>query len=307
MKTRIIGAIIGLILPFLSYGQLTWFEQYFDGDTSTQVGILNINIDTSSSNVWQIGRPQKSIFNSASTLPNALITDTVNFYPTNDTSSFLFGINRIWNNFGIVAIQWKQKLDMEKGHDGGIIEYSSDTGKTWTNVIHDPNVYNFFGFNYNNIDTLGSGEYAFSGLDSTWKDIWLCVDPNWLFAFSDTLLVRFTLKSDSIEHNREGWIIDNMLVHVTFAHTINEEDREQYMTVSPNPTTGRVNISTKKIEEYHVIEKMELVNMEGKVVQQWGLSPTKYFIEIDHHPDGIYFLYVKTNKGQEKFKIILEH
>jgi len=40
-------------------------------------------------NVWQIGKPQKSIFKSAYSIPNAIVTDTINPYPINDTSSFI--------------------------------------------------------------------------------------------------------------------------------------------------------------------------------------------------------------------------
>ena len=52
-----------------------FFTQYFDGaDTSIQNSIL-IETDTSVSNVWQIGHPQKIIFDSAATAPNAIVTD----------------------------------------------------------------------------------------------------------------------------------------------------------------------------------------------------------------------------------------
>ena len=47
-----------------------------------------MELDTSASNIWQIGKPQKIIFDSASTVPNAIVTDTINFYPINNISRF---------------------------------------------------------------------------------------------------------------------------------------------------------------------------------------------------------------------------
>ena len=299
--------IIGTIIftnSFMAQSQI--YNQYFDGNDTSATNSILINIDASPSNIWQIGQPQKTIFNNAATAPNAIVTDTANHYPTNNTSSFLFGLNNNLFNWGILAIQWTQKLDMDSKKDGGVIEFSTDTGNTWFNAFNNPYVYNFYGFNPENQDTLANGDYAFSGTDSTWKNIWLCFDVSWL-SFTDSLMFRYTLKTDLINNNKEGWIIDNFIAHNTFIHTVNEIKQEVYMTANPNPTTGIIDISTKKIDEFHIIEKIELVNIKGDIVQQWGVSPTKFNIDISNHPNGIYFLKVKTNKRSEKFKIILNH
>jgi len=306
MKTKIIAVLIGLLIPFVGKSQ-GWdgeFSQYFD-DENTQNSLI-INIDTSASNVWQIGPPQKNIFNSAATLPNALMTDTINYYPPNSNSSFSFVIEpEIFGFDGILALQWMQKLDMDYDYDGGVIEFSYDNGDTWENVFDNPYVYNLYGYDDTNLDTLANGDYAFSGTDTTWRDIWLCYDLSWL-DYTD-LHIRYTLKSDSIDNSKEGWLIDNMLVHVTIFHTINEVEQAEYMTVTPNPTNGRVNISTRKIDAFHIIEKMELVNIDGKIVQEWKETPTKFYLDISNHPNGIYFLNIKTNIKSEAFKIVLEH
>ncbi len=89
------------------------FYQYFDGaDTLTTSVIVNIVSD--SSNVWQIGRPQKTIFDSAATLPNAIVTDTIGFIPLNNTSSFIISVHPYTLGPFVSAYQWKQKLDLLK-------------------------------------------------------------------------------------------------------------------------------------------------------------------------------------------------
>jgi len=305
MKQVLLLSFFSLLFSSVSFSQ--YFNQYFEGaDTSYNNSVI-IHLDTSTSNIWQIGPPQKTIFNSASTFPNALVTDTINNYPINNVSSFTFGINKDTYNFGgIMAIQWIQKLDLDDSLDGGYIEYSLDTGNTWINVFNDPYVYNFYGFNQQNFDTLINGDFAFSGKDTLWKDVWLCYDFSWL-SLSDTLTFRFTLKSDSIDNNREGWLIDNFNVHPTWFHTINEKEQNDYIVVYPNPSSGVINVQAKKLKDFHIIEKMTVTDLSGKIVRSYEMVPTKYKIDLHDQPNGVYFINIKTNIKEEKFKVILQH
>jgi len=290
--------------PILLAAQFDFYTQYFDGADTLSTSI-QIEFDTTGTNIWQVGPPQKTIFSSAATAPNVLVTDTVNFYPTNNSSSFQFTLNNFDYWWGILAIQWKQKLDMDAG-DGGVIEFSTDSGATWQNAFDNPYVYNLFGFDSANVDTLAGGERAFTGTDTLWRDIWLCFDISYLGYGNDPPLMRFTFKSDSIDSNHEGWMMDNLSYHITILHTVSEVEQKEYLKVYPNPTRGRVNIQAKKNNEFHIIEKMELINANGQVVQEFGVSPTKFYIDIDDHPDGIYFLKVQTNKKTEAVQILLQ-
>ena len=53
------------------------------------------------------------------------------------------------------------------------------------------------------------GNTAFSGTDSLWRNIWLCFNTLAMPPI-DSLYIRYRFVSDSINNNREGWIIDNM-------------------------------------------------------------------------------------------------
>lgn len=280
------------------------YNQYFDGADTSVLNSLIIQLDTSSSNIWQVGRPQKIIFDSAATFPNVIVTDTINYYPINNTSSFSFKIVP-WATWGLLAVQWKQKIDMDLHHDGAIIEYSVDTGNTWHNVFYDPHVYNFFGYQPANQDTLLTGEYAMSGTDSTWRDIWLCFDMSWL-SFNDSIYFRYTFKSDSINNNKEGWMIDNMMTHISIMHPVKEVNKKDYINVYPNPTKDIVNIEIQKIQDFHIIENMELVGEDGTLISQWKNVPTKFWFDTSKYPDGIYFLKVKTNIKSETIPIVVK-
>ncbi len=302
---RLLLLILFSSLYFTSFSQ--FYYQYFDGADTSYLYSIIIETDSSSSNIWQIGEPQKNIFNAAGTFPNVIVTDTVNPYPINNTSSFEFGVARTpWGFGGILALQWVQKLDMDHGLDGGLVEISLDTGATWSNVVNSPYTYNFYGFQAGNLDTLTNGEYAFTGTDSSWANVWLCYDLNWLSTM-DSVMLKYTFVSDSLNSNKEGWMIDNFMGSTTLVHTVQELDQEEYLKVEPTLTSGRVNIHAKIIDEFHIIESIQLINVEGRIVQEYGVVPTKFYVDIDHHPNGVYLLRINTNLKSETFKLILQH
>lgn len=292
---------------FLSSGYAQW-QQYFDG-ADTMYYSLQVEIRDPEANTWQIGPPQKNIFSSASTLPNAMVTDTINDYPINDTSRFYVSYPLSESEYGILAFQWKQKLDLDTAMDGGLIEYSLDSGETWISVFNNPYVYNFYGFDDENVDTLPGGEIAFTGTDGSWRDIWLCFDYSWLnnYWYMDSMRFRFTLVSDSIEKFKEGWMIDNMVIHPTFIHTINEVPQEKYMQVYPNPASDIVYIEIRKIMEYHIIESMELIDQFGRLVDSWSFVPTKFWFATKPYVNGMYFIRVKTNIQTEVTPIVINN
>ena len=296
--------IVILFCIFTYTNAQQYLTQYFDGADTSITNSIIIQLDTVSTNIWQRGRPQKIIFDSAATIPNAIVTDTIHYYPINNISRFMFKIVP-WINWGVLAIQWKQKLDMDTAHDGGIIEFSFDNGNNWENVFNNPHVYNFSGFDFVNQDTLATGEYAFSGTDSIWRDVWLCYDLSWI-SFNDSVLIRFSFVSDSIDNNKEGWIIDNMFAHVDVIHPVKEVNKKDYLNVYPNPAKDIVNIEIQKIQEFHIIENMELRDLNGKLVKQWKNCPTKFWFDVSKYPDGIYYLKIKTNIKSETIPLLIK-
>lgn len=287
-----------------SYSQ-SYYYQYFDGADTSVWNSLFVHIDTSANNIWQIGKPQKTIFDSSATEPNVIVTDTINNYPINNASSFHIDVIP-WGTNGILGIQWKQKLDMDKKRDGGLVEFSVDYGATWESAFNNPYVYNIFGYPTASFDTLVSGEYAFSGTDSLWEDVWLCYDMMWITAWVDTIKVRFTFISDSINDNKEGWMIDNINAHVTYAHPVKENASNEYFNVYPNPAKNIINIELQRVNEFHIIENMQLINSEGKLMQEWNKIPTRYWIDVSKYPNGMYYLRIKSNLKSKTIPITIQ-
>jgi hypothetical protein len=266
-----------------------------------------VTIQTSSTNIWQIGKPQKTLFSSASTTPNVIVTDTINYYPPTNVSTFTFAmVNSFpWGPGSIMALRWKQKLDMDQGLDGGLVQYSTNSGNTWVNSMNNTALYNYYGWLPANKDTLPSGEYCFSGTDNVWRDIWLCMGPP-TATLNDTILFKFMFKSDAINNNKEGWMIDNMMGYFTMIHPVKQASQAEYLNVYPNITNGMLNVEAKKYKDDDAILKMELVNMEGKVVETFGHNKLKVVLDISKHPPGLYHLNVVTNVKSTSHAIVLE-
>ncbi len=294
-----------ILHSFYSTSQ-NYFTQYFDGADTSITNSLQMYFEPGNPNVWQIGPPQKLFFSAAATTPNAILTDTINFYPDTNTSRFQVRFPADTSlTFGIYAMQWEQKLDLDFKKDVGILEFSVDGGTTWDNAFGNPYVYNFYGFNDNNMDTTLSGDIGFTGTDVIWKNIWICFDVSWMTLQVDTVRVRFSLVSDSINTNSEGWMLDNMLAHPTFIHTIAEKEQEKYLNVYPNPSGTIVHIEAKKLKEFHIIEKMELYDLNGRIVEEWKNIPTKFWIDVSRYANGLYYLKIRTNKKSETLPMVV--
>lgn len=292
-----------LLLTFSVNAQL---QQYFDGADTNLTSSIFIVKDTGSNNIWQIGKPQKVIFDSAKTLPNALVTDTINYYPPNNISSFSFRVSHFGlGNTGIVAIRWMQKLDIDTSGDGAMIEYTIDSGKTWKNALNNPQVYNFYGFNPANKDTLATGEYVLSGTDTTWRDIWLCFNSTSNWYGNDSIQIRYTLISDTSTNNHEGWMIDNMRVQPTYIHTVKHTADAKALLVYPTVTKGPVTVQVESSNEDHHIKSIIVMNSEGRLLKEYYKSDLLQDIDLSSYPNGIYYLKITTNKVSLSYAITL--
>ncbi len=283
--------------------------QYFDGaDTSASNSII-IDRDTTPPTVWQVGPPQKSIFDSATSQPNVIVTDTVSPYPSDTNASFEFGIGPSFlNTTYILSLQWTQRLDMEKDRDGGSVQFSLDSGTTWHNAFNHDSVYSFYGFMAENKDTLYNGDFAFSGVDSTWRDIWLCIDS--ATYYTDSIAFRFKFHSDTgLNSNREGWMMDNFIASSTYIHTVKEQKvTGNKFIIHPNPTQGKVRITAESGDGEKSLEQAWLMDVNGRIVERYSeLSGKSEELDIGDLPKGTYFLKVKSSSSStETFKLILE-
>lgn len=301
------------IICFASQAQYDSKSNYFENQDTSSLEYIKLVIKDK--NIWQVGKPVKNKFNSAYSAPNAIITDSLNPYPVNATASFSFHAKPQENAYTpstIFAVQWMQKIDLEKGKDIAIIEYSYDDGITWHSPFDSPDTYNFYGFQQNTVDTINS-ERGFSGTDSAWTNIWLCHDISYLTACDDfvpcidSLTYRFTIKTDGNQTNQDGWMIDNLKTHVTFVHTVTNLDPNQLtINVFPSLTTGKVNIKHLQTEESKYINYINIRNDQGQLLQSLKGVPSKYFVDLSSYVNGTYYIQVITNTESKTVPVVLQ-
>ncbi len=297
---RIILLLAFTTTQLFSYGQ--WFYNDFESSEGIEVVIGTAATDS----LWQIGVPQKTIFDKAYSEPNALMTGLVTNYPPNITSTFVVDIdNQLMWAFPYIQIEWQQKFDVEIGVDGGIVEASYDDGVTWQNVLSDPDYRPFVVGNFQ-IDSLFNGEIGFTGV-SDWSFVGLCwgtpvgTQPNDILGIK----LRFTFVSDSNNTNQEGWMIDEFATqgNVIGANTDNNNRLE--IEVYPNPTDGKLTVKLPETNYENFV--LEISNNTGQTVfreniRNRGLQ--NHQVSFENFSKGVYFIRLRIGDKVYQQRIV---
>jgi hypothetical protein len=265
-------------------------------------------IDTSqSSNLWQLGTPSKNVFNSGYGGPKAFVTDTLNPYPINNSSSFQFSmVNCSWmtqgpcggyEGLGITIIT---KINSDSTKDGGTIEVSHN-GTPWVNLINDP-LASTTGDIYSANDTIqSSSKPGYSGIANNWKQISVNFSPEMVNP-SDTISLRFSFSSDSIQTNKDGWMI-GLIQMGGFFEGIEEIQNDNLISISPNPSSDELRIHATKVSSN---QKVQILNCAGQILYD-NSNFTGETIDVSQFTDGIYLLKYSDKKNLSIKKLVVEH
>jgi len=265
--------------------------------------------DTTNTYLWEIGNTHKAYFADTGTA-TGIMTDTLNTYPVNVNSWFVLKYFPVTNEI----ISFRHKYQTTAHHDGGMVEFSVDSGHTWQNVIGNCNGIvpgiNFANF-YALTDTLLSGEPAFNGADTGWTTskiqfFWgnaakpnggpaCAIDP-----FSNIQL-RFRFKSDSIPDTLAGWIIGDIGIEQDLYLGIPKINKLLALDIYPNPSLDAVfNFPALDEEKTYSIE---LINALGRRVLQ---MPYQRQINLSQFSKGLYFYRVTNGTQYYSGKLVVE-
>jgi hypothetical protein len=301
MRRFAILLFILVLIRISSLAQWTYDSVTFEQPTN------KILLEDAEGEIWQIGTPQKSFFNGAHSGTKAIVTDTLNYYPPNDTSRFIYIIRNPYTQTCYTAMEFWHKYDMDSTGDKGIIEASYDGGSSWVEVKDttdfDPWWGTFFWWEADYHES--TGEYTGHPLVTTGtSDGWIkstfgwqwwtpVLSPDTIILNPDSLMIRFTFISDAIMEDKEGWMIDDILTSSAGWETcsrVNENSMQEAVSVHPNPFSA-----TTTLEFDFPLKDAELMicNMSGQTVKQMSrLSGKAITIFRDNLPAGLYFLYL---------------
>jgi len=282
-KVILLGYLISLAL--ISESQTTHTLGGLIFTDSLKLKPLNdwITINNPESNIWEVGKPNKSYFNSSHIGKQAIITDSVNTYPNKLDDYFYITIPSV-HNMGEGILSFYHKYDTDTLTDGGIIEVSYDNQVTWENILNDDhNLFkNLIGV-YS--DTIKGGEFGFSGKSNGWQYVeiyWL-----WLMKTKQTSIypiVRFRFVSDEINTNKDGWMIDDIVFRCyDVIGNVNKPINES-IKAFPNPTNGLVKFSLPDNGSNNI--QIEVYNYDGRLVLSKSILNNQ--IDISNLNKGFY-------------------
>lgn len=241
-----------ILLLFISFAFITansLGQQFWGIDFDTPINLERVLKDTiSNPNCnWQIGKPNKTIFNSSYSVPNSIVTDTINSVPPNDTSSFYLIHQRPFYGDSIHAfgLEFFYKLDGDST-DFGLIEISPDSGITWINMLTQDTTYQFsWALPKPTLTGSTNGWEHFSVYMSPWAS---CSDTFPVYMTSDSILFRFTYITNADSSAHDGWIIDD--IYIVDAPSpfdgLNEIHSSDLIAIYPNPVSQKLRIKRNK-------------------------------------------------------------
>jgi hypothetical protein len=281
MKAIIISLSFIVVFSLVINAQITdYFLLDFEHLPTIQQH-LTIDSISNPDNSWEIGKPNKSFFTEALSLPNAIVTDTINSYPTNDSSVFII---THYANYGFVyghtaVLNGQYKVDCDSLNDFGRIEFSPDNGISWIDLIHDT---------INPPPIWGSEKPLLTGI-SNWT--FFSVDlahMGFEYELGDTVFFRFTFLSDEIENNRNGLMFDDISFG-DFVEGIKLSDINDFNSkIFPNPSNQQITIEfdNKDMDEYN----LQIVDINGKVIlKKERLKQNQINIDLVGFLPGVYF------------------
>lgn len=286
MKKLIITC--GLIISILA-SNAQFHGDNFDGNwPGVDYQELVYDFDTiHGTNVWQIGQPQKTVFNQAYSLPNALITDTINSYPINDTSILTAKAPVYDHDWGSHTIMFYYKLNTDSLSDYGKLEVSADNGLTFINVLTQ---WNDYGFWWN-----GDIHENFTGNTNDWNWFSICISSLLdSFPSADTIQYRFTFISDENQTNKNGWIIDDLVV-TDVTENIDNLNQNIKNICYPNPTSNYLTIEYKTFKNSQF--RIELFDGSGKFITMKVFESSLINIDLNDYESGVYFYRIIDEKN----------
>lgn len=290
MKKAFLLSII-IISVWHTCSSQTWTSDF---ESKNYINYLFIDTLTNPKNVWQIGKPSKTIFNSAYSPTHAIVTDTLNSYPINNSSNFMIKLTSLVSNPIPIdlSISFYFKLNTDSLSDFGRLEISNDTGKTWVDLMkNDSFLLKPIGRTYSS---------QFTGNTNGWKDIQLGVSKCVLS--SKNIFFKFSFISDSVNSQKEGWIIDDINIQIApVLPGIEELFDQNSISAYPNPVSDKLYISSPN----HSVDYLYYIfDFSGKLILE-SLTDERS-INVSQLPEGLYVLKYKQEDKMSIQKFIIK-
>jgi hypothetical protein len=278
----------------MAYSQ-EWYEDYcLNFEEPPLLDHLFIDTVNFPENIWQIGHPQKVTFNNAYSEPNVIVTDSVSFYPLNNTSAFILK-NLALEGFiyGLEFFSGAYYVQADSLNDYGLMEFSPDNGASWIDMINDTT----YSLNIN----WSTPKPVLTGNSNRWKYFEvMMMDIGSVFniQYGDTLLFRFTFSSDNIPENMDGLMYDDFCFLQIIEGISEIHFKPVETSIYPNPSSSNFTIKFKNPRNDSF--QLNVYNAKSKLMfSKEGVSGTTIEFSRANLPAGFYF-YKLTNSNRHE-------
>lgn len=301
------------LIILLAMSHSTWAQEQYWLNFDTVDYPLYIALDSVYPyDGWQIGAPQKQVFDESLSLPNALVTDTV--LPYQDSGQWYAEFHIPVFYYGDeIFLEFMQRLSIDQGEASGWVEYFEPASGSWSRVNQD-SVWATGHMIYlgEHASVTDSGVF-YTDTSETWtfeQYMFTCeavmVQHDDRGGGADTMRIRFAFHADSNTNGRDGWMIDD--VHVTHYGPCTgiEEFGLPLIEAYPNPVDREFHLlpAPPGSESYRI----EFINSTGDIVLRdaWRSSGMR-IIDLSSLNNGPYLLRAISSTRQSSVRVVVQH
>jgi hypothetical protein len=265
-------------------------------------------IDTSQvNNIWQYAKVNKPGFAQLNSI--ALTTDSIADYPINDTSSFIFKIqfvsfpSQMYSQLHSLGITLHHKFETDSAKDGLQLEFYNEFYHKWELASQMSGSY--FWLVKNSDSTYKWDDDLLTGTALQFHNSRLAYGEPGVKASVDSLLLRFTFVSDSIDNHKAGWLIDSIMIEANYFRfggfnecKLAQNDYLAYYDGSQIIINSL--LAENRKSDFSLFDMMGRELLIDEV--HFGINS----ISVDSLPTGYYIVKVKNQAGVYTKKIFIE-
>jgi len=250
------------------------------------------SLTTDTNSIWQVGVSAKPYFNNVV----GIMTDTIQPYHANKFGYVEMDVTNYYYPYGNI-LKFRHKYETDSAKANGTITISTDSGKTFHNLIADSTNLGFIGACNFYYDTVGGrkADTCFEGTSGRWITTVL------LWAGGQKRItsfkLRFNFKADStINTTKAGWCIQ----YINY-FTIVLEDVQDITSLPiktyPNPCTDAEYIDLRKLPAGSATQ-LQVCDILGRTI--YTLDKPQGYLTIDTHiwAQGTYIVKLVTSDGK---------
>ena len=278
---------------------LTWHFT-FDADADRSLDSLH--------GCGQVGAPQKAVFDSAWSAPNALVTDTLQPYPVGGISYADFSVPVNW--FGeFITLSFRHRLAIDPGEGYGWLEWFDPVmAEDWVRADPDSGwTSGYIGWNGEGLNT-DSG-LVFTGTNNGWGLVeleWVCIgllhDPGERDEYPDSMRFRFGFRSFANTNGRDGWMIDELVASNLGCMGSVHEPEAMELDVYPNPTVDQLVLERTNADPL----LLRLIRSDGALVRQERMTGPRHALELSDLSEGAYLLIASEGALQRSYRVLIQ-